>query len=242
MSTASADSTKEHNCEKIAAAREISDSNVGRAKSTTRAKAQGYVEMAQASAWIQEEIECLEGQVEELDEEIRGIEEKMRAEEATAVEVVGKVGTRAFASRRGFAYQLGRGRREEERRKCATEVARRAAAGCREHIEAGKKRQRSIEIAAKIRELDVKVGICLRSAGEEQRLAMEYRKEMEGLMEEQEKAVRVFGVEWARLLEEVREATEEKGAKEEERPKVGVDGGWTVGSAGEEEGEEDRTS
>lgn len=199
--------------------------------------------MAQASAWIQEEIECLEGQMEELDEEIRGVEEKMLAEEATAAEVVG---TRVFASRRGFAYQLGRGRREEERRKCATEEARRAAAGCREHIEAGKKRQRSIEIAAKIRELDAKVGRCLRSAAEEQRLAMEYRKEMEGLMEEQEKAVRVFGVEWARLLEEVREATGVKEVREEDRSKAGVvDSGRMVGFAGEqgeeEEEEEDMT-
>jgi len=197
--------------------------------------------MAQASAWIQEEIECLEGQMEELDEEIRGVEEKMRAEEATAAEVVG---TRVFASRRGFAYQLGRGRREEERRKCATEEARRAAAGCREHIEAGKKRQRSIEVAAKIRELDAKVGRCLRSAAEEQRLAMEYRKEMEGLMEEQEKAVRVFGVEWARLLEEVREATGVKEVREEDRSKAGVvDSGRMVGFAGEqgEEEEEDMT-
>jgi len=194
--------------------------------------------MAQASAWIQGEIECLEGQVEELDGEIRGIEERMRAEEATAAEVVGKVGTRVFASRRGFAYQLGRGREEEERRKCATEGARRAAAGCREHIEAGKKRQRSIEIAAKIRELDVKVGRCLRSAAEEQRLAMEYRKEMEGLMEEQEKAVQVFGVEWARLLEEVREATEEKNLREEERSEADADGGWRVGFAREEDEEE----
>lgn len=189
--------------------------------------------MARASAWIQEEIEYLKGQMEELDEEIRGIEEKMRAEETTAAEAAS---TRVFASRRGFAYQLGRGRREEERRKCATEEARRAVAGCREHMEAGKKRQRSIEIAAKIRELDVKVGRCLRSAAEEQRLAMEYRKEMEGLIEEQEKAVQVFGVEWARLLEEVREATEE------ERSKADADSGWRVGSGEEGEEEEDRTA
>jgi hypothetical protein len=238
MSTASAESIKEHNCEKITPAREISDSKVRRSKSTNRVKSQGYVEMAQASAWIQEEIECLEGQMEELDEEIRGIEEKMRAEETTTAEAVG---TRVFSSRRGFAYQLGRGRREEERRKCATEEARRAAAGRREQIEAGKKRQRSIEVAAKIRELHVKVGRCLRSAAEEQRLAMKYRKEMEGLIEEQEKAVRVFGVEWARLLEEVREATEEKGVREEERSKADVDGGWTVGLGGEGEEEENRT-
>ena len=32
--------------------------------------------MAQVSAWIQEKIECLEGQMEELDEEIRGVEER----------------------------------------------------------------------------------------------------------------------------------------------------------------------
>jgi len=163
----------------------------------------------------------------------------MRAEEATAAEVVG---TRVFVSRRGLAYQLGRGREEKERRKCATEEARRAAAGCREHIEAGKKRQRSIEIAAKIRELDAKVGICLRSAAEEQRLAIEYRKEMEVLVEEQEKAVRVFGVEWARPLEEVRQRTGVQEVREEDRSKAGVvDGRRMVEFAGESGEEEDGT-
>jgi hypothetical protein len=240
MSTASAGSTKEYNCEKIAPSREISDSNVGRSKSTNRAKARVYVEMAQASAWIQDEVECLELQLGELDEEIRSIEEKMRAEEATRAEVTGK---RVFASRRGFAYQLGEGRREEERRKCATEEARRAAAGCREHIEARKKRQRSIEVAAKIRELDSKVGRCLKNAAENQRLAMEFRQEMEGLIEEQEKAVQIFGVEWARLLEEVREAIDVKGVRgEESREASVVDGGYIEGLAGDEDEDEDRTA
>ena len=77
--------------------------------------------MAQASAWIQEEIECLEEREDELEKEIREIEERMRAEEAAAPPDAGMltVGGQVFASRRDFAYQLGKGRREEERRKCA---------------------------------------------------------------------------------------------------------------------------
>lgn len=195
---------------------------------------------AQASVWIQEEIECLEERKEEFEEEIRKIEERMRAEEAAAPDTV-VLGGQVFASRRGFAYQLGKGRMEEERRKRATEEARRAAAGCREHIEAGKKRQRSIEIAAKLRELDAKVGECLKNAAENQRLAMEFRKEMEGLMEEQEQAVRVFGVDWARLLEEIREATAERSTGEGQEGQAKGDNviEWKVGSVGDGYEEED---
>jgi hypothetical protein len=186
---------------------------------------------AQASVWIQEEIDCLEERKEELEKEIQKIEERMRAEEAAAPDTV-VLGGRVFASRRGFAYQLGKGRIEEERRKCATEEARRAAAGCREHIGAGKKRQRSIEIAAKLRELDAKVGKCLKNAAENQRLAMEFRKEMEGLMEEQEQAVREFGVDWARLLEEIREVTAEQSIGEGQEGTAKGDNviEWRVGS------------
>lgn len=189
--------------------------------------------MAQASAWIQEEVECLEGQVAELEEEIRGIEEKMRAEEAAEGEVAGG---RVFASRRGFAYQLGKARREEERRRSATEDARRSAEGCREHIGAGRKRQRSIEVAAKIKELNANVGRCLQIAAEEQKKAAEYRREMESLLEEQERAVQTFGVEWARLLEEVREATEERGESREDMSKGGANDEWAVERAGERKG------
>lgn len=201
------------------------------------------IAMAQASAWIQEEIECLEEREEELQKEIREIEERMRAEEAAAPNTVIS-GGRVFASRRGLAYQLGKGRREEERRKCATEEARRAAAGCREHIGAGKKRQRSIEIATKLRELDAKVGRCLKNAAENQRLAMEFRKEMEGLMAEQELSVQVFGVEWARLLEEIREATAERSIGEGQEGKAKGDNviEWKVGSVGDADEEEDRTA
>jgi hypothetical protein len=77
-------------------------------------------------------------------------------------------------------------------------------------------------------------------------LAIEYQKEMEGLIEEQEKAVQVFRVEWAQLLEEVREATGMKEVREEDRLKAGVvDSRRMVGFAGEqgeeEEEEEDIT-
>lgn len=177
--------------------------------------------MAQASTWIQEEIEILKGQVEELEEEIRGVEDKMRAEEATRVEGTSK---RVFRSRRGLAWQLGSGRREAERRAAATEGARRAVAGCREQMEAGKKRQRSIEIAAKLKELDGKVGRCLKNAADNQRLAMEFREEIGELMEEQQRLVGEFGVDWARLLEEIREVSEgrdgnDEGGEEEEEAK-----------------------
>lgn len=177
--------------------------------------------MAQASAWIQEEIDVLEGQVEELEEEIRGVEDKMRAEEATRVEGTSK---RVFKSRRGLAWQLGSGRREAERRAAATEGARRAVAGCREQIEAGKKRQRSIEIAAKLKELDEKVGRYLKNAADSQRLAMEFRKEMGELMEEQQRLVGIFGVDWARLLEEIREVSEGRGRNDDEGGREGDEG------------------